>query len=252
MRKLAIVIGVSCLLAGNASMAPAQVGISSSSSPVMAQPGSSYGGYGGYGYGRSTYGGTGGYGGYGYGAPVNMDPRPGSMMVPGPGPGTFHYFNQPGVGYFYSNPYAPACPAYPAPVPMAGGYFRFGTLGASCGYWRSPSGYYYPWCPQIYTGGVVYSGPAPVFTVQQGVATQARPVLSAVFSDMRQFLEDSRSKDKLSVNDYTHLMQRLNDLMSKQSQLSAAGGGIMDPSDEEAIRRDLDLLSGEISRALQP
>lgn len=249
MRNLALLIGLSLALAGGSQAALSQVilGPSGNGSTPVAQPGASYGGYG---YGNPTYGGAGGYAGYGYGTPVNMDPRSGALMQPGLA--RFPYYNQAGMGYYFASPYAAGCPAYPLPTPVGGGYFQFGSLGARCGYWRAPSGYYYPWCPQIYSSSVVYNGPSPIFTVQQGVSAPSRPPLSSVFSDMRQFLEDCQTKNKLSANDYQHLMQRLNDLMSKQADASARCGGTLDPLDEESIRRDLDLLSGEISRALVP
>jgi hypothetical protein len=73
-----------------------------------------------------------------------------------------------------------------------------------------------------------------------------------MFSDMENYLDDSNKKGKLGEVDHKRLFRRLQDVRSKFDHLRAAGGGTLDPGDEENIRRDVDNLGGEISRAVKP
>jgi hypothetical protein len=160
-------------------------------------------------------------------------------------------YYRPGVRPFYGTPQYPVygapvygAPAYGAPVPSTGGYFRFGNFG---GYWRAPSGYYYPW---MVRPGVAY-GAQPIVVVQQGATTASKPPISTMFSDIEKYLDESKEKSKVSVNDYTRLSRRLKDITRKYYSMHAAQGGSMNDSDDDNIRRDLDLLSAEIARSVK-
>lgn len=167
----------------------------------------------------------------------------------GPGPGNNYqagmvpYQNQPGFGYYSPNPYAPGYPVYNAPAPLAG---RYGGIGGS--YWRAPSGYYYPWGSAY---GYVPVVP-PVVVVQQGNSAPAQPSISDTIKDMSTYLDEQNKKGKFNPDDYAHLNRRLNDLRVKQSMLSARNNGTLDSFDEENMRKDLSMLSGDISRRIRP
>ncbi|MBY0550191.1 MAG: hypothetical protein K2W95_23140 [Candidatus Obscuribacterales bacterium] len=167
------------------------------------------------------------------------------------------YYNQPGYGYYAPNPNGagyPAYgggygyPAYGAPVQGAGGYFQFGG-GASRGafYWKSPSGYYYPW------GGAAYGAISqPIIVVQQGQSTPAQPPVSDMFKDIRAYLEEQNGKSKFLPEDYNHLSRRLRDIMQKEALLANRNGGSLDGIDEETIRKDLNMLSADVARRVKP
>ncbi len=163
------------------------------------------------------------------------------------------YYNQPGYGYYTPNPYASGYPAYNgygnvtygAPVAGTGGYFQFGNAVRGS-YWKSPSGYYYPW------GGVTYGAQAPVIVVQQGESRPAQPPISDMFKDIRAYLDEQNGKGKFLAEDYAHLSRRLRDVMQKESMLASRGGGVLDSLDEDSVRKDLSMLSGDIARRVKP
>lgn len=181
----------------------------------------------------------------------------GGITYPG-SVGISPYANQPGYGYYAPNPYAPGYPAYAgggygypawgAPVQGAGGYFQFG--GASnrgAFYWKSPSGYYYPW------GGAAYGAVnSPIIIVQQGQSTPTQPPVSDMFKDIRAYLEEQNGKSKFLAEDYNHLSRRLRDIMQKESLLANRNGGTLDSLDEETIRKDLNMLSADVARRVKP
>lgn len=176
-----------------------------------------------------------------------------STQMGGP-TGTYYY---PGFGYSSRPLYSPYYTGYPSGYPVVttygapvavpgfGGYFRIGN--ARINYWQGPSGYYYPWGI-----GTAYQSSAPIYIVNQGVTTPQLPPLSAQFSDMENYLDDSQKKGKLNQTDYSRLFRRLQDIRSKFDHARAQAGGNLDSTDEDNIRRDLDNLGGEISRAVKP
>lgn len=176
----------------------------------------------------------------------------------GYGIGQNPYLNQPGYGYYGANPYAQGYPAYNgygygaggvtygAPVPSAGGYFQFGNAARGGFYWKSPSGYYYPW------GGVNYGAPAPVIVVQQGESKPTQPPIADMFKDIRTYLDEQNGKGKFLPEDYAHLSRRLRDIMQKDSTFASRNGGTLDQVDEDSIRQDLTMLSGDIARRVKP
>lgn len=178
-----------------------------------------------------------------------------STQIGGPS-GTFYY---PGFGYsshplagYYGGGYGGYsgvggyAPIYAAPLAVPGitGYFRIG--GARVNYWQAPSGYYYPW-----GAGTAYQQQQPIYIVQQGVTQPQLPPLSSMLSDMENYLDDSKAKNKLTQSDYQRLFRRLQDVRGKFDHQRASNGGTLDPSDDELIRRDIDNLGGEISRAVK-
>lgn len=172
-----------------------------------------------------------------YGAPTYFYPGFGYSSVPMNRGGAYY------GGYGYGYP----APVYGAPVAVPGlnGYFRFGNTQLN--YWRAPSGYYYPWA-----AGSAYVPQQPIYVIQQGQTQAQQPPISSMFSDMESYLDDSQKKGKIGQVNYQRLFRRLQDVRGKYDHLRTAGGGVLDPGDEESIRRDIAGLSGEISRAVKP
>lgn len=159
--------------------------------------------------------------------------------------GQYPYVGQP--GYYGANPYAGSLPALGAPVPINGGLYRFNVGGFSGAYWKSPSGYYYPW-----GAGTVYSAPPPVILVNQGASQPTQPPISEMLKDMNTYVEEQNSKKKFKPDDYQHLARRVRDLQSLESSMRSRDGGTLEPSDEESLRKDCAMLSGDISRRVIP
>lgn len=180
-------------------------------------------------YGRNPA--VGGYGGYGYNGAY----------------GQYPYANQPGYGYYNASPYLNSYPALGSPVPINGGFFRFNIGGFGGSYWRAPSGYYYPW-----GAGAVYATPAPIIMVNNGSSAVAQPPVTDLFKDMSSYIEDQNTKKKLKLDDYQHLTRRLHDLQSLESTMRTRNNGTLDPDDEENLRKDAAMLSGDISRRVLP
>lgn len=209
------------------------------SGAVFGAPGAVYGNGTIYG-GGSVYGGGNVYGG---GVYPNYNGRP---------LGSFGNIGNPYGAGLYNNPYygsygpigAPVGSVYGAPVALPGGYFRIGKVGVQ--YWQSPSGYYYPW-------GVGAIGvPQQVYYVQQGSTTQAKPPLPTELNDMEKYLEENKAKDRIADSDYQHLFRRVHDLRSKYNRLAGEFDGVLDPGDEEHLRRDIDQCAAEISQRVRP
>ena len=161
--------------------------------------------------------------------------------------GRYPYANQPGYGYYNANPGTPVYPAYGAPVPINGGGFRFNVGGFSGSYWRAPSGYYYPW-----GAGALYAQPAPIIVVEQGASQPAQPPIPDMLRDMSSYIEDQNTKKKFKPEDYTHLSRRARDLQTLESTMRTRNGGTLDIGDEEKLRKDCAMLSGDISRRIIP
>lgn len=170
----------------------------------------------------------------------------------GGGVGQFGYYNNPGLGYYSSAQLQQQNPSYPAPVSLGGNFYAFGGLNGRLGYWRAPSGYYYPWCPPVYVPGAVYPAGAPIYAMDQGGAAQVQPPVGLVINDMRLFIEDARSKKQLDQSNYENIFGTLNQITADAAAFSAKNGGLMNASDETKVRVALDLLAGEIARSLNP
>lgn len=188
-----------------------------------------------------------------YGTP-GLSPAPGVSSSTGIGltPGQFFYYNSPGIGYYRTNPLTSQFPSYPAPIALGGGYYQLGGLTNRLGYWRAPSGYYYPWCPPVYMPSVVYSTAAPIYSYQQGLLAPAQPSVGAILADMRNFLEDAKAKKQLDQSNYENLFRRVNELTAQTAETSVRNGGGLTVDQEREVRRQLDLLSADIARALTP
>jgi hypothetical protein len=170
--------------------------------------------------------------------------------TPAPYPGTY-------PGYYQPNPYAPGYPMYngaplpagyvlPAPVPVAGGFFRINNGNTQLLFWKSPSGYYYPWCAQAYP-----YAQTNVFYMQEGSNQPAQPPLDTMFSDMQKYLQESKDKGKLTDGSYNHLKLRLSDLLKMQQAAREEGGGALSSADEAEIRTKATDLGMEISRSVK-
>lgn len=244
------------------------LGLACLSLPVSAQQQQRYGGnYSGNNYGGNYAGNT--YGGGNYvGNPLNYNLTPtngASAQAAGgyyggysgyprtngsasPTYGQYPYANQPGYGYYAASPYGNSFPALGAPVPVNGGMFRFNVGGFSGSYWKSPSGYYYPW-----GAGAVYANPAPVIIVnQQGSSEVAQPTVTAMLTDMSSYIEDQNTKKKFKQDDYMHLSRRVRDLQNLESTMRTRNSGVLESNDEEKLRKDCAMLSGDISRRIIP
>lgn len=170
---------------------------------------------------------------------------PGAVGGPGMGTGIYYFPNQPRPGYY--SPYPYSYPVYGIPQALPSGYFSINSGGRELNFWRAPSGFYYPWAYRHYVGFI-----PPVIVVQQGVSTPTLPPLSTVFEDLRKFLDESKSKSKLTQADYDHLNLRLKDLMGKEQSLKIAAGGTLEQGTETDLRKDLDALGAEISYRVKP
>ena len=147
-----------------------------------------------------------------------------------------------GVGVY--NPYA-GYPAMGMPVPINGGNFGINIGNARLNVWKAPSGYYYPWLPRP----VGFGYAPPIVVINQGAQnpTPAQPALTTIFGDMNKFLDDAKSKGKITEADYNHLKLRASDLQKKERSLALGNGGTLDPTAEEQLRKDVDKLGEEVA-----
>lgn len=146
----------------------------------------------------------------------------------------------------YGNPYGYGYPSYGVPIVQPNGLFQFRIGNVGLNMWRSPSGYYYPWAglPQ----GMGYSNTTILYAPQTNTAPQPQlPPISTLVKDMLTYLDEAKSKGKLSDADYQHLKRRVTDLQSRTSVLMNQGGGTLDPQDETSIRNDLNSVGAEIT-----
>jgi len=159
----------------------------------------------------------------------------------------YSYYRSP---YNYVSPYnyyggIPAAPLQP----YGGGLYNLSFNGRALRLWRSTSGYYYPW-----VGGYNYTGGYPIFIVPSGQENPAPtlPPMRVLFSDLNDYLDQAKEKGKISESNYESLKRRANDLLSKEKSLAYEEGGSIDPDQEADIRRDVEELSGEVARHVQP
>jgi hypothetical protein len=132
-------------------------------------------------------------------------------------------------------------PAYSVPQSTAAGNY---IINANQ-FWRSESGYYYPWLNNSAYGQIIY---AP--QVNQAPVAQAPP-LSTIFADLLKYIDEKKAQGLLSLSDYKHLRRRATDLQTKYFDLRTAGEGSIDEHDEAQIRRDLDELGAEVAKSVK-
>jgi hypothetical protein len=192
--------------------------------------------------------------------------------------GEFYFFNTAGVGFFTSRNQSGDLPA---DLKQPSGsldsiFFGVGVPNRTSGYWRMPSGYYYPWCPAVYSPHTVYPVPRPIYRLDEGSIKEANPPIKTISADLREFLDDEYEKQQLSKSVHTHLTSRLNVILSKlpgkdlrpedrdvteisnpakdNEQSTArdkpASGRPPQAHDQPEVRHQLDLLFAEVSRAL--
>lgn len=149
----------------------------------------------------------------------------------------------PSAGYGL-NPYG-GYPTMGMPVPINGGNFGINIGNSRLNVWKAPSGYYYPWLPRPV--GLGYA--APTIIINQGAQnpTPALPPLTTIFGDMNKFLDDAKSKGKISEADYNHLKLRASDLQKKERSLATGNGGTLEQNAEEQLRKDVDKLGEEVA-----
>jgi hypothetical protein len=215
--------------------------------PAQAQfysRGSGFGG--GTGFGSSSSSGAfGGGSAFGNGSVQMYNPAiNNSIYSPYRYGGGYPGYGYPGYGLPYPSPYGGVPYAAPAVIPGVPSFFRIGPLNMQ--YWRSPSGYYYPWG----LGASAYSTNT-IYYVNQGQTQAQNPPIYSLLNDMRSFLDDCKKKGRLSDADYKHLFRREQDIQGKYDHLIAENGSL-DPSDEETIRKDAGLLGSEISQRVKP
>lgn len=157
-----------------------------------------------------------------------------------------------GGSTFYGRQYVTPFGTISAPTPFGYGqnYYTVNTPRANYRFWRSPSGYYYPW--YHYPTGFVppYGWAVPIY-IYQGNMQPQKPPISQVFTDMKTFLQQSQKEGKLQASDYAQLNKRLNDLQSKADYLKFQEGGSISDSTDEDIRTDLENFSKEASFRLK-
>ncbi|CAM6006265.1 unnamed protein product [Sphagnum balticum] len=217
-------------------------------------PGSNNGYGGGYGPGYGNYGGYGSGYGQGYGQGYGNAGFGGY----GPGYGGYNYNNYSGLnspyrerGYGGLGNYNSFGGYYPnlnvgVPSLINGNYYGLNYGGNLNNYYRSSSGYYYPW-----VGGTSYSS-YPIFYSQSVSASPVAqlPPLSTMFADLNDYLDQEKKADKLSDTDYEHLKRRATDLLSKEKSLAYESGGL-DTTQETDLRRDIEQLSAEVAERVK-
>ncbi|HEY9793007.1 MAG TPA: hypothetical protein V6D22_21575 [Candidatus Obscuribacterales bacterium] len=204
----------------------------------------------GSGFGSSSGGGFGGGAGFGGGSAFGngsvqmFNPAINNSIYSPYRSGGYPGYGYPGYGYPYASPYAGVPIGAPAVIPGAPSFFHIGPLNMQ--YWRSPSGYYYPWG----MGASAYSTNT-VYYINQGQTQAQSPPIYSLLNDMRSFLDESKKSGRLSDADYQHLFRRLQDIQGKYDHLIAENG-TLEQSDEETIRKDAGLLGSEISHRVKP
>lgn len=197
-------------------------------------------------------------GGFVYGTPVYTDPYyrsgngwgySGGQLTPGavvPGRGFLPYGSSwhPTAGsaaanYYAGGIYPNPTMYYTPPAVVTGNYFRFGQAATGVTYWRSPTGYYYPW------GGYVAN--SPIIVVQEGQSQSTLPPISTILTDMEKYITEAKEKNKISEQDFISINRRIIDLRRKLSSMMRSAEGQLDPQDDTFFRRDLDTLSRDIS-----
>src|SRR5262249_17236301 len=124
-----------------------------------------------------------------------------------------------------------------------GGFYQLGGAGS---YWLSPSGYYYPWGASAYGGYPTQV----IYIFQQGSLSEAKPPISTVIGDIAKFLLDAKSQKQLDLTSCESFSARLPDISNRVTTCENNNGGVLDASDDFAIRHDLDALITDITRAL--
>lgn len=139
-----------------------------------------------------------------------------------------------------------------SPVSLGGGYYQLGGLTERIGYWRAASGFYYPWFPAVYMPGVKYGPVGTVYSVQEGMFAPAHPSIGQMLADMREYIEIAKDKRLLDAAMYQNLYRRVNDLTALATALITKDGGALSPQHENELRKTLDLLGADLSRAINP
>lgn len=181
---------------------------------------------------------------YGPGGTIYTGPAgaaPGGAYFGSPQP--YYYQNRPGLGIYNGPVYRSGVPFVGAPILIGGGAYGIRAGGVDYRFWKSPSGFYYPW----YGGAYAYQ--PIIITYQQGSQSPsaALPPISTVIRDMRDFMDQSNEKGKLNAADFQSLSQRLKDIENKDRSMRLHSGGTPDERDEADIRKDLDKLGEELS-----
>lgn len=190
------------------------------------------------GYGSVPY-----YGGYPYGNPYSQNY---------PAYGGYPYYNPYNNPYYY-NPYRPTYlgryniggviqPVFGAPQVIDGNWYGVGIGGTNYPFWRAPSGFYYPWA-----NGISYSG-SPILVVPPsgGGPLQTQPPVSTVISDLNNYLDEAKDGGKISADHYQDFRQKTKYLLSKQQSMAEGNGGVLDPDQEEELRKEIERLSNEV------
>jgi hypothetical protein len=70
-----------------------------------------------------------------------------------------------------------------------------------------------------------------------------------MFSDMQNYLDDSKTKGRLSESDYTHLDRRLHDLIGKSEEINGEGNN---PDQDPELQQDVKDLNLDIAHRIRP
>jgi hypothetical protein len=151
--------------------------------------------------------------------------------------------------YSYGSPYASPYGMYGAPMLIGGNNFGISIGGQNMNYWRSPSGFYYPWLNNPVSSGYTSN---TILTVQGNATQPAKPPLSTMLSDMISYVDTQHESGKLADGDFTHIKRRALDLQSKLQALSSEQGGVLDPDSELQLRKDTEQLGADLAHRMQP
>jgi hypothetical protein len=149
------------------------------------------------------------------------------------------YGGAPVVERAYATPYGTVV----APTAVGNGFYNINYGNAALRLWRAPSGYYYPWSYGAYPTGYSY----PV-VYQSGRVVQASPPVTTIFSDMQNYLDDSKSRGRLADSDYQHLNRRLHDLIGKTEEINSEGNS---PDQDPELQEDVKELNLDIAHRIK-
>ncbi len=122
----------------------------------------------------------------------------------------------------------------------------------NCNFWRSSSGFYYPWFGignQVAYGQGFFA--SPIIYSQNGSSPVAKlPQPDLQLTDFLKYIDEALADNKLSTEHYQQLKLRAGDLQRKEKSMRTAQGSQLDPQGEDEIRVDIENLTKEMSERL--
>lgn len=184
------------------------------------------------------------------------------MNSPAENPARFNYYNNAGVGFYWPLKSLEEFPrqlvSIPVPIPVPTpvgmpvttpaqpGEYDWHSLGGRQNYWRSQSGYYYPWCPHICEQDSKATSTRdvaleenPIYRFTSGRMTAAEPPVEQVITDLREYLLAQLVNKHIAQENYGYFVLVVDDLEAALKLHANAS--------ESVIRRRLRQLVIELS-----